>query len=146
MTKGQPGKSFWRFPSQDQYLTELLAQGLSFSQVGRKMGCSRNAALSRARRLGIQSLRALTRFKPGARPRPTVTVEAPAPLPPAEPPIDTAVSLLAASSVHCRWPLGEPASGMMVCGAPPFTPGEPYCEAHARKAYNPGARKDLPAP
>jgi GcrA cell cycle regulator len=37
----------------------------------------------------------------------------------------------------CRWPIGDPSDNEFhFCGRGPKT-GSPYCEAHARKAYQP---------
>jgi GcrA cell cycle regulator len=37
----------------------------------------------------------------------------------------------------CRWPIGDPAATEFhFCGRNPKA-GSPYCEAHARKAYQP---------
>jgi len=37
----------------------------------------------------------------------------------------------------CRWPIGDPsADEFHFCGRSPKA-GSPYCEAHARKAYQP---------
>jgi GcrA cell cycle regulator len=37
----------------------------------------------------------------------------------------------------CRWPIGDPAENEFhFCGRKPKN-GSPYCEAHARKAYQP---------
>jgi GcrA cell cycle regulator len=37
----------------------------------------------------------------------------------------------------CRWPIGDPAENEFhFCGRNPKA-GSPYCEAHARKAYQP---------
>ena len=43
----------------------------------------------------------------------------------------------------CRWPIGDPAATEFhFCGRKPKA-GSPYCEAHARKAYQPQqARRD----
>jgi GcrA cell cycle regulator len=43
----------------------------------------------------------------------------------------------------CRWPIGDPAATEFhFCGRGPKA-GSPYCEAHARKAYQPQqARRD----
>ena len=38
---------------------------------------------------------------------------------------------------ECRWPIGDPAANEFhFCGRAPKS-GSPYCEAHARKAYQP---------
>ena len=43
----------------------------------------------------------------------------------------------------CRWPIGDPSENEFhFCGRKPKE-GSPYCEAHARKAYQPQiARRD----
>lgn len=67
------------------------------------------------------------------------------PLPPevviAESPVTfedgTHVSTLAINDRMCRWPIGDPSENdFHFCGHKPKK-GKPYCEAHARKAYQP---------
>jgi GcrA cell cycle regulator len=52
-------------------------------------------------------------------------------------------TVLTINSGMCRWPIGDPAdSAFHFCGRKPAT-GSPYCEAHARKAYQPAqSRRD----
>jgi len=52
-------------------------------------------------------------------------------------------TVLTISDRMCRWPIGDPAaSEFHFCGHSPKA-GSPYCEAHARKAYQPQqARRD----
>jgi GcrA cell cycle regulator len=46
-------------------------------------------------------------------------------------------TVLTISDRMCRWPIGDPsASEFHFCGRSPKS-GSPYCEAHARKAYQP---------
>src|ERR1019366_8183431 len=46
-------------------------------------------------------------------------------------------TVLTISDRMCRWPIGDPAaSEFHFCGRSPKE-GSPYCEAHARKAYQP---------
>ncbi len=46
-------------------------------------------------------------------------------------------TVLTISDRMCRWPIGDPsASEFHFCGHSPKA-GSPYCEAHARKAYQP---------
>jgi GcrA cell cycle regulator len=46
-------------------------------------------------------------------------------------------TVLTISDRMCRWPIGDPAaSEFHFCGHSPKS-GSPYCEAHARKAYQP---------
>ena len=52
-------------------------------------------------------------------------------------PIGQRCSLLELTDATCRWPIGDPAENEFhFCGRKPKT-GAPYCEAHARKAYQP---------
>ncbi|HEY5347193.1 MAG TPA: GcrA family cell cycle regulator, partial [Rhizomicrobium sp.] len=52
-------------------------------------------------------------------------------------------TVLTISDRMCRWPIGDPAATEFhFCGRNPKS-GSPYCEAHARKAYQPQqARRD----
>ena len=46
-------------------------------------------------------------------------------------------TVLTISDRMCRWPIGDPAATEFhFCGHSPKS-GSPYCEAHARKAYQP---------
>ena len=46
-------------------------------------------------------------------------------------------TVLTISDRMCRWPFGDPAATEFhFCGRSPKA-GSPYCEAHARKAYQP---------
>ena len=46
-------------------------------------------------------------------------------------------TVLTISDRMCRWPIGDPAATEFhFCGRSPKS-GSPYCEAHARKAYQP---------
>jgi GcrA cell cycle regulator len=53
-------------------------------------------------------------------------------------------TVLTISDRMCRWPIGDPsASEFHFCGHSPKS-GSPYCEAHARKAYQPQqSRRDV---
>ena len=52
-------------------------------------------------------------------------------------------NVLTVNDRMCRWPIGDPADNAFhFCGRSPKD-GSPYCEAHARKAYQPqSARRD----
>jgi GcrA cell cycle regulator len=63
----------------------------------------------------------------------------PSPLPKADNPDDfpNLVALDDLEGHHCRWPIGDPKPGRFgFCGCPKVT-GLPYCEDHARRAYQP---------
>jgi GcrA cell cycle regulator len=52
-------------------------------------------------------------------------------------PISLNVSLVALNDQMCKWPIGDPgAEGFHFCGHRNFN-GLPYCEYHARLAYQP---------
>lgn len=45
---------------------------------------------------------------------------------------------------HCVWPIGDPGdAGFHFCSDRARGPGEPYCEAHARKAYVPRSLSEM---
>jgi GcrA cell cycle regulator len=47
------------------------------------------------------------------------------------------VTVLTVNDRMCRWPVGDPSENdFHFCGHKPKN-GSPYCEAHARKAYQP---------
>ena len=54
-------------------------------------------------------------------------------------PMEQRRSILTLSEVTCKWPVGDPGSeGFYFCGAK-CDAGTPYCEAHARVAYQPAS-------
>ncbi len=131
-------------------LKTMWAEGLSASQIARSLGeVTRNAVIGKVHRLGLSG-----RVAPAARverPRP---VSAPPPRPVAprvapamraepvqiesyEPMPETAVTVLDLSASVCKWPIGDPTDpAFRFCGRRAGT-GSPYCEAHARLAYQP---------
>ena len=49
----------------------------------------------------------------------------------------TGATVLTINDRMCRWPIGDPSENEFhFCGRNPKS-GSPYCEAHARKAYQP---------
>ena len=128
-----------------QTLKALWTEGLSASQIARALGgVTRNAVIGKVHRLGLAGRASPARSD---RPRlpmapkastlrnavPTVVVE--------EDPLQLEdghfATVLTVSDRMCRWPIGDPAeSEFHFCGHGPKS-GSPYCEAHARKAYQP---------
>lgn len=44
---------------------------------------------------------------------------------------------------HCKWPIGDPARpGFHFCGARRPSADMPYCDRHARMAYEPAKKRD----
>lgn len=146
-------------------LKKLWADGLSASKIANRIGgVTRNAVISKIHRLGLSGrgaaggqtsaasrARARQTFKFGQRgapppaqkvrrsaaiafepdPEPFATYED-LDIPPAE-----RKSLLDLERDDCRWPIGDPQhAGFHFCNRSKV-PGLPYCEFHARRAYQP---------
>ncbi len=148
-----------------ELLKKLWSEGLSASQIaGRIGGVSRNAVIGKVHRLGLSGRATTTRMKSHrARPRMAQTtakrpqkarfaqVGNPAlralyhpdvePYVPAEEelviPMGERKSIQSLAECHCRWPIGDPQHpDFHFCGKSKVA-GLPYCEFHARRAYQP---------
>lgn len=129
-----------------EQLKSLWTEGLSASQIARALGgVTRNAVIGKVHRLGLAG-----RATPSARverPRlpmaPKISTRVYQPEPPVveEEPVTLAdgshATVLTINDRMCRWPIGDPSENEFhFCGRNPKG-GSPYCEAHARKAYQP---------
>jgi GcrA cell cycle regulator len=143
-------------------LKKLWADGLSASQIaGRLGGVTRNAVIGKVHRLGLSGRATTSRMKS----RPRVRVQAAKrlmkprmpntgnvafrslylnPDEPYVPPAEELVIPLAErkyiqtlTESCCRWPIGDPQQPEFhFCGKRKI-PGLPYCEVHARRAFQP---------
>lgn len=149
-----------------ELLKRLWNEGLSASQIAGRLGhgVTRNAVIGKVHRLGLsgrvtpqRTARPRTRKtrepshpgRSGIMPtagatalKPSLRAE-PAPRPEPQPvqmipvPKGERVSILMLSDKTCRWPLGDPGhEDFSFCGHTPKE-GVPYCEYHARLAYQP---------
>ena len=145
-----------------ELLKKLWTDGLSASQIAAELGgITRNAVIGKVHRLGLSG-RAKSPSSTAPRPRKTRThaymlrvarpairgntalaqafeyeVEVEAELVDNIIPIGQRRNLLELTEETCRWPIGDPAENEFhFCGRKPKF-GSPYCEAHARKAYQP---------
>ncbi|MGQ0662389.1 MAG: GcrA family cell cycle regulator [Pseudomonadota bacterium] len=114
-------------------LTRLWKEGLTTSEIGKRLGISKNAVVGKAHRLHLSARP--SPIKHSGRPKlfraalPTVAIQAQIALrsPPKRP-----VELSAHS---CRWPIGDPGEpGFFFCGELALA-GKPYCAEHAAMAY-----------
>jgi GcrA cell cycle regulator len=147
-----------------ELLKKLWSDGLSASQIATQLGgVSRNAVIGKVHRLSLsgRAKPAATGPRPPRKPRPAspprhprayiagntalkmhahpVPRRAPNPVPIEDlvVPISLNVSLVALNDQMCKWPIGDPgADGFHFCGHRNFN-GLPYCEYHARLAYQP---------
>lgn len=138
-------------------LKKLWLEGLSASQIAKQLGgVTRNAVIGKVHRLGLSGRAApaapqRTVFKAPRPPRPTMAtphaprraeaaVHQPVPLPALREEPGTA-TVLTLGAHMCKWPIGDPSTDdFSFCGARTSQDG-PYCQAHARVAYQPQQRK-----
>lgn len=143
-----------------EILTKLWAEGLSASQIAKRLGgVTRNAVIGKVHRLGLSGRakpsrpKTVSRAKPAAKPstpKPRV-VRKTAPVvkaPPAPPPVEAKplpngefATILTIRDHMCKWPIGDPGeSDFRFCGRR-VKDKEPYCEAHCSVAYQPSRRR-----
>jgi GcrA cell cycle regulator len=132
-----------------EQLKSLWTEGLSASQIARALGgVTRNAVIGKVHRLGLAGRAGPPRAE---RPRSAGTHKvimrqaAPEPQVVEEDPIildnGSFATVLTINDRMCRWPIGDPSENEFhFCGHKPKS-GSPYCEAHARKAYQPQTQR-----
>jgi GcrA cell cycle regulator len=147
-----------------ELLKKLWTEGLSASQIAAELGgITRNAVIGKVHRLGLSG-RAKTPSSAAPRPRkprapgqmmrlarPAMrgnTALAPIYETDIEPepdlvenviPMGQRCTLLELNESKCRWPIGDPGTtDFFFCGGAPAE-GVPYCNYHARVAYQPAA-------
>ena len=141
-------------------LKKLWLDGLSASQIAKQLGgVTRNAVIGKVHRLGLSG-----RATPAAPARPVFKAPRPArpvmaaPHTPRRPeqapvhqqPVATlpmvreepgSATVLTLGAHMCKWPIGDPAAdGFTFCGRRTGEDG-PYCNEHARVAYQPQVKK-----
>jgi GcrA cell cycle regulator len=152
-----------------ELLKKLWSDGLSASQIAAELGnVTRNAVIGKVHRLGLSGRAKDKAAAPAQRPRKAArTPSAPAPITPPdrsnvvvaplphalvaekEPnvlvdedvaiPMSERVTIMDLRESMCRWPMGDPTKPeFRFCGARSIT-GLPYCNHHARIAYQPVA-------
>lgn len=139
-------------------LRKLWAEGLSASQIAKQLGgVTRNAVIGKVHRLGLAGRatpsRPAKRPVRAARPRvvgptaprlrpamttPTVVIPE---LEPARLEDGSTASVLTLNESMCKFPIGDPNdANFAFCGRGSWG-GHPYCQDHARLAYQPSQAK-----
>lgn len=114
-----------------EQLRELWVAGFSAREIAERLGdgATRNAVIGKANRLGLSkpTKSSITRRqKTEARAQ---EMHVATQMPPG------GATVLTLTTSSCRWPVGHPGEPHFhFCGAK-TTPGQPYCEQHARLAY-----------
>jgi GcrA cell cycle regulator len=99
-------------------LARLWSEGHSTSEIGRRLGLTKNAVVGKAHRLLLP-------------PRPS----------PLKGPLKRRV-VVEFSGPSCSWPIGHPGEKHFhFCGERPLA-GKPYCAEHAAKAYIPAKKSN----
>lgn len=154
-------------PAKKELAKTLWMAGESGSQIAGKLGVTRNAVIGAAFRAGLTKRAAAPRYaeeqdrarapERPQRPAPSMpastrprTVKAKAerplvaPVPITRPDVeDGRITIMQLSDKTCRWPIGDPAhADFCFCGHGPRE-GSPYCEYHARMAYQPASARQL---
>ena len=141
-------------------LKKLWLDGLSASQIAKQLGgVTRNAVIGKVHRLGLSGRAAPSQ---PARPAATAMPSAPRRVIAAEPAALPAVAqqpsvpafraeepgsatVLTLGAHMCKWPIGDPsADGFTFCGR--RSSDGPYCNEHARVAYQPQQTKKKSGP
>jgi GcrA cell cycle regulator len=101
-------------PTRVSVLIALWNEGLTTSQIGLRLGVTKNAVVGKVHRLGLPKRGSPIRQKPK----------------PAE-----VISLAALRPGMCSWPDGEPGKDDFHFCGDPVVPDKPYCADHCGRAY-----------
>jgi GcrA cell cycle regulator len=144
-----------------ELLKKLWGEGLSASQIAGRLGSvTRNAVIGKVHRLGLSGRATTSRMK-SHRPRPRMAAKRmaksrfsqlgnpafralyaeaevyQAPVEELVIPANERKYIQTLTECSCRWPIGDPqAADFHFCGKKKV-PGLPYCEFHARRAFQP---------
>lgn len=107
-------------PDRVSTLIALWSEGVTASEIGRRLNASKNAVIGKVFRIGLQKRLPPISKKPEK----------------AEP-----IGLESLRMGMCNWPEGDPGTeSFSFCGRPSIT-GKPYCPEHCAKAYVIGVQR-----
>jgi GcrA cell cycle regulator len=101
-------------PERIATLIALWNEDLSTSEIGRRLGITKNAVIGKVHRLGLPQRRPSLKDEPEAA---------------------DVVRLDALGANMCSWPVGNPGEANFHFCAEPSAPGKPYCPKHCAMAY-----------
>ncbi len=118
--------SFEWTPQTISALIALWNEGLTTSEIGVRLGITKNAVVGKVHRLGLPKRGSPIKPKP-------------------EKPVNV-VSMAKLRPGMCVWPSGDPGSeDFHFCGDP-IVPGKPYCLEHCERAYVKPSKEDRNRP
>lgn len=119
-------------PDRIKTLMALWEEGHPTSEIGRRLGVTKNSVVGKVHRLGLKKRQSPIRQASSApRPKPIKTKTAKVAIkPPAE-----SVKMEELTSSMCCWPEGEPGTDELHFCGHPVMEDKPYCEAHCARAY-----------
>lgn len=101
-------------PERIAALIALWNESLSTSEIGNRLGITKNAVIGKVHRLGLPQRR------PTQKPEPVAA---------------NVIKLEALSANMCSWPLGNPGEVTFHFCGEETVPGKPYCSTHCAIAY-----------
>ena len=147
-----------------QTLIALWNEGLTTSEIGRRLGITKNAVVGKVHRLGLKKRASPIRSRGITTTRPTPTPKLPkadeagaataqtaepqaadapvaaAPVPPKRR-TGPVVQLDSLKPGMCSWPVGEPGTDDFHFCADTVVPEKPYCLEHCERAYVKSVRR-----
>ena len=132
-------------PDRIKILIALWEEGLPTSEIGRRLGVTKNAVVGKVHRLGLKKRQSPIRQSTSATAQPK-KIKAAAPRPQADAaarpaarktpmPTGEVVRLEGLTSSMCCWPEGEPGTEEFHFCGQAAVPEKPYCEEHCARAY-----------
>ncbi|HYN38867.1 MAG TPA: GcrA family cell cycle regulator [Rhodospirillales bacterium] len=101
-------------PERIATLIALWNESLTTTEIGRRLGITKNAVIGKVHRLGLPQRRPTAKDEPEAA---------------------DVIRLDKLSADMCSWPVGNPGDrNFHFCGEP-SAPGKPYCSKHCAVAY-----------
>ena len=130
-------------PERIKILIGLWEEGLPTSEIGRRLGVTKNAVVGTVHRLGLKKRQSPIRQSSTTSAQPKKPKKAPAAQPAAAQPQTAPVKLPSGDVVRleeltaqmCCWPEGEPGTPEFHFCGQPAVEGKPYCEEHCARAY-----------